>query len=242
MNVDVHSVIRDFLFENQLPIHFYMQSLHVALAWLNQEIYHGSFPNRKTVKLTIDSYGEATLPTDFVRVVRVGQASGRYLEYLPETGNMVTEQQSAEDQPDDSVLLIPGGCFMNYWDENGAFAGAIYNASPVSGDEWQIIEDRGVIKFASDMSNGDVYLEYVAFDSTATTVTIVPYELVATLKAWMRWRVFKQMNISQRSRFYWQYEEKNYYIELRKFRATKVGLDRRTILRLIRNNEVAYPT
>lgn len=241
-SITIDAVVRSALMTCRQTIHMYVPFLHHALR-CTKELKLGVLQITKSVRLTVDAYGEIDLPTDYVDWVRVGYERGPYvvalgekrtvnrLAYLDSNGDQQRYPQPYTNIPDRVYGWYPVNHYNDYREHTGKFYGS--NDS-YRGDVFQIIIERGKIHVGREFDEGDtIVLEYVYFDSTSTQSLVSHYAGDCIEK----YIVMKWLQHSKTSN---QYEielaRRDYYNAYRKLISRMNPITKEMLLRLSRGN------
>jgi len=254
-SITIDSVVRSALMTCRKPIHYYMPFLHHALR-CTKELKLGILQITKSVRLTVDEYGEIDLPTDYVDWVRVGYERGPYvvplgekrtinrLAYLDGNGDQQRYPQPYTNTPDRAWGPQPytntpdrawGWWPSNHYNVYREHTGKFYGSNDsYRGDVFQIIIERGKVYVGREFDEGDtILLEYVYFDSTSTQSLVSHYAGDCIEK----YIVMKWLQHSKTSN---QYEielaRRDYYNSYRKLISRMNPITKEMLLRLSRGN------
>lgn len=232
----IDSIVRGYLFDKQLPIHYYVQCLSYALTGV-QELEYDTLPTIKSVRLTLNEFAEATIPDDYVDYTRVAIEFGQYLIPLvhrPSINRLKNLSGSTQiPYPSEPVALEEAELLWNYdVYYNTAFYGV---GQGIEEDVFHVIPERNVIQVYSGATNADaIHLQYLSFDETTPLSTVDKYA-EAAIWAYIDWREADRQRtiIPLHER---EYLRKRYGQELMKLRARLSILDKENILRILRRN------
>lgn len=182
----VDSIVRSYLASRQLPIHYYVQALHFALKCLRELDLH-VLQNVKATRITVDNFGEASIPTDYIDWVRMGAEVNRVVRNFTKNDkiNILTKTDGQDNRipySDDSATLVyppsyEGLFWTNYTSDYGENYGKFWGMKDLSrGDEFKIIPERRKIAVGGDLPAGStLYLEYIYYSPVSALSTVTPY-------------------------------------------------------------------
>jgi hypothetical protein len=159
----------------------------------------------KAVRLTVDNFGEVSIPSDFIDWVRMGTEVNKVIKNFTKNDKInllikVDNEGSRIPYSDDSnTLAYPpsyeGLFWTNYVSSYGENYGKFWGMKDLArGDEFKIIPDRGKIAVGSDLGEGaTLYLEYLYYNVTSATSTVTPYA-EETIEAYIAWQYAKWSN------------------------------------------------
>lgn len=237
----IDSIVRNYLFDKELPIHYYVRCLNYALNCA-QELSYDTLPTIKSAKLQINEFGEATIPDDYVDYIKVGVEFGQYivpLIYRPSINRLpnLNDQDVQIPYPEEGSQEDFG--LSEIWNyaisDSSGYGYSIYGVGHgVESDVFNVIPERNVFQVYSGSTNGSyIHLQYLGFDETTATSTISKYA-ESTIKAYINWQMAERVDrtpVSEKMRL-----SKAYYNQLRILRGRLNPLDKETILRIIRRN------
>ena len=226
------NIVRGALADSGLPIHYYMQFLHYATDFLENELYMDTAGSVKTVKITVGSDLTADLPEDYIDYVRIGMNRGKYIVPMPLRPTLMDVSEELESSNLDIVIPFDGYYWANYINSYAEHYGKFYGADTDGGDHFNIVGSKIIFGYAFNPDDV-VYMQYLS-DVTISNTTIVHPYYEGAVTAFIHWKFSewnKQDNISSKER-----SKKNYLVEYRKARARKFQLTPEQIVTLLRRN------
>jgi len=237
LTVDI--IVRRWLLDRGLPIHFYAEGLfHVSTAI--RELSKDTLKCINTANLPVSDYGSVDLPSDFVDDISLSFEAGLLLKPIPHKGNInplrkhndttgVFEKQvTAEDVQISNGVFYGSGAFwfwnINAWGENiGRFFGA--NGGTPTG--YKVFKERRQIQLAEGFESGSVVLQYIGNGQSSDNATQVEWLAFRAITTFIDWqRSVNAANVNSP-------EARTYYNEKRLLRAnlsTLTGTDIRNII------------
>lgn len=200
----IDSIVRAYLVNKQLPIHYYMQALHYAMKCVKELQLH-VLQDVKAVRLTVDNFGEVSIPTDFIDWVRMGVEVNNKIRNFTKNDkiNLLVKTDSEDNRiaytDDAGTVVYPpsyeGLFWTNYISDYGESYGKFWGMRDLNrGDEFKVIPDRGKIAVGSDAPAGSsLYLEYLYYNVTSATSTVTPYA-EETIENYIAWQFAKWSN------------------------------------------------
>lgn len=183
----------------------YIRLYQLALRGVTQmNMFHTS--GSKEVKLSVDSKGTVTLPSDYLSYIKISVViNGRKHELsknedimIPGTGACYAEEDNGnqnytETLPEDTVYGMGGGYNYSYY---------------------RIDKKYNRIIFQKSVPNGEIILDYISSGVALDGETYIPKQSEEALIAWTHWkREEHDPNVSQYKK---QSNERSYNRELRK--------------------------
>jgi hypothetical protein len=236
----IDGIVRSTLMTMGLPIHYYVQFLHYALKFLNQELNIDTLPLIKTVEVKLDSNNELQIPRDFIDLVKIGVRTSNdhkirmFAQNRELNRNAVARDNKSEGNDERLSALNYGGYFFsNYYNDKGEHKGRMYGyGNDTSGSEYKIVKERNAIKLSAALAKDvTVYMEYVAYH-TATTASALDPRAAQAMESYIIYK-FKEHNRAINRQEVLMAKD-DYYNEYRKLRGRVFGLTKNDILRLMR--------
>lgn len=227
-------VVRNALSDRGYTMHWYLQFLSYAVNGY-RELTFDTLQSIKSVRLPINSYKAATLPTDYVDYVRVGNEYGQYISPFGQRRDSFNRLNKFDDNGDKISYgdiqaangILPnnweGFWYTNYINDKGEHLGRIFNNLPGFRDSFVILPERDEIQLDVSYTGTEIVMDYIS-DGTSTTASnsVHPYA-IETLKAYIFWKHKehgRQYNLSER-----EMAKQEYYNNLRLLRARMTGMD-----------------
>lgn len=243
---------RRTLLEKGLPLHFYLEVLlHQSAAV--RELAKDTLQIVNTKMLTINSYGAADLPGDFVDEVAVS-FPGAQLSHIPKRDDLnplryVNPTTGAFEpwttsETDPQTGLFPGapvGCFW-YWNVNdfGEPTGRYFGASGGVRYGYQIFRERRQIQFTGNFTSEDtnqVAFMYVSNGQHVDNASQIDWRAFSAIQSYGDWKMSVRADMKdspEASTFIWQ---------KRNLRAEMNDLTCTDIINIFRNSyTAAYKT
>lgn len=142
VDITLNEIVRKTLSKSRLPLHYYIQFLVFARDGL-KELRLSMLPAMTTVKLTLDSNFEATLPADYVEEINAYESIGDKLVELPH-GELIS---SFDYNPWSVTTPYIIGSLVNSGGFSWRSLSSHTGVTPVEGATW-----TKVIKFSSQSS------------------------------------------------------------------------------------------
>lgn len=199
--ITLNGVTRSYLQQCRKPIHYYYRFLKYANDCVRELIFD-TLQVTNTVRLPLNEFYEAQIPSDYVDFVKVGVQAGQYSRPLvskhtlnnlanfdPTTGDQINYPDYDGDGEGD---LIDSGLFQ-WWGVNinshGENTGAYYGLGAGSEpDTFKIIPERNVIQCNQNVGVSKIVLEYVSDGTYSNAATkIDPYAQKA-IEAYIKWQ------------------------------------------------------
>lgn len=189
-------LVRSVLNQKRLPIHYYGRFLKYASDCL-RELLFDRLQITNTVRLPLNDYFEAELPTDMVDWCAVGVQAGQFVRPLvqkssinrmenidTDDGSQITYSTSAASEG----LL---GTFQ-WWgintNTNGENTGGFYGIGAGSEpDTFKVIEERNVIQCNQNVGVSQIVLEYISDGTYTNSATKVPAYAQKSIETYIDW-------------------------------------------------------
>ena len=186
-------VVREALADRELPLHFYVPFLHLALKGI-REIHFMSRSAQmgiKTERLPIDQDDfSAKLPADYVDYILIGKEDKNKIQAFATkdslsklTGQFTTSYPvEAEDD------MVDRFTFLHYFADN-SYLGQVYGfGGGIAVNSFRVIPEMDKIQFDPGVGLNEIYMEYIAEASEADTVTNVHPYAVQPLIDYILWK------------------------------------------------------
>lgn len=236
---NLDSIVRRYLLERGLPIHYYIETLvHGSTAI--RELSFDSLPLIQTIKLPVNSYNAIDLPNDFVDDIMLGVQSNDRLIPLDRKGNLNPLRNK-----DDNGAFIPyttasanaqqsyglPAAFIWMWNVNdfGEPTGRMFGAGGSTAG-YQVFKERGQIQLSTNSSCDEVVLVYMGDGQSADNATSVDVRAHSAISAYIDWKR------SPNSAFKDSGEGRTFYNEKRLCRARLQNYNANDIKQLIRGS------
>jgi hypothetical protein len=192
-------IVRSALFSKQYPMHWYLQFLHYGIECV-RELNFDTLQNVKSIRLPINSYKAATLPNDFVDLIRVGNEIGQYLSPwgAKETMNRLNKFDSTGQKVKYGDVEAANGVLPNNWEgfwytnyvsDKGEHLGRIFNNKPGFRNSFIMLRERNEIQLDTDYIGKEIVMDYITdgLDINASNA-IHPYAH-KTIVAYILWQL-----------------------------------------------------
>lgn len=243
---------KSVLLELGLPIHYYMKVAQAGIRCV-RDLRIGTLPFVASVLLPIDEFNEATIPLDMIDWIRVGYRVQKRIvplgnnqnynrlpnEGLDENGDTVQVPYSESNnygiglQPSLNNLVFGQG-MNNYAEATGGMYGL---GEPDRIDNFKFIPERGRIAVGTiaQRIEGEIYLEYVAYDQTKY-YSGIPIIAEPYIEQYMKYSLAKYDRNNYRVADI-NLEERKLYAEKKKLRSrTLPNLNKEDLLRTFRKS------
>jgi hypothetical protein len=194
----LNGVVRGSLRLCNKSIHYYARFMKYASDGL-QELIFDSLKITNTVRLPLNDFYEAEIPTDYVDFCKVGVQVGQFvrplvqrdtINNLPDLNQTTGDQENYpnETETDDewTDLFQWWGININSHGENtGAYYGLGAGSEP---DTFKINEQRNVITCNQNVGVTTIVLEYISDGTYANSATRIPIYAKAAIEAYIDWK------------------------------------------------------
>lgn len=201
----LNGITRSCLKQLKKPIHYYADFLKFSSDCL-RELLFDSLQIINTVRLPVNEFGEAEIPSDAVDVFGVGIQVGQFVRPLVEKSSI--NRLANYDTDDGSQIVYPDiigdtnelglpiqwvGNHTNMIGENtGGYYGIGAGSEP---DTFEIIEERNVIQVNQNLSATKIVAKYISDGTFANAATTIPLYAVKTIETYVFWQ-FKEVSRS----------------------------------------------
>lgn len=237
-------LVRSTLASRNYPMHWYLQFLHYGVQAL-RELNFDVLQNVKSVRLPVNSYKAATLPIDFVDVIRVGNELGQYVvEWAEREGfnrlNKFDSQGNKIPYGDIEAAngILPnnweGFWYTNYINDKGEHLGRIFNNKPSFRNSFQILRERSEIQLDVSYTGQYITVDYISDGISIDASNKVHPYAAAAIEAYILWKMKehgRQYNISER-----QLAKEEFYNQLRVLKGRLNNIDVNDIQRSLSRN------
>lgn len=197
---NIDSIVRRWLLEKGLPIHFYAEGLFHASTCL-RELTIDTLQIVNTVRLPINSYYAVDLPEDYVDDVMCGVPVGQYVQPIPkqdtlsslrltdlngEYTNYATEDTEAAVLDSTAVVALAWYWNINDYGENiGRYFGMAGGASP---NTYKVVKERRQIQLPESFIGSSVILVYISDGQSVDAATQIETQAFYALQSWIAWK------------------------------------------------------
>lgn len=145
-------VVKGVLLQKKFPIHFYIDFLVYAQRAF-EEISWDTIGNIRALKLSINSYGAITLPSDFVDIIKIGLSYGQFVRPMHhrEAINRLNEFQY------DRVVATLGAIVPGAGYTNGTYTNVSLTGGLGTGAKATVTVAGGVITVVTITNGGSAY-------------------------------------------------------------------------------------
>lgn len=201
-NLDI--LVRKWLLERSLPIHFYAEGLYhsaAAIMLLTQD----TLQIINTANLPVDSTGNIQLPDDFDEDLSVCVPAGQALYELPKqdwitplrihnttTGEFMPYNELVDDDTPEGETSFFGfpGTWAYYWnvDSYGGFTGRRFGAHGGINAGYQVFKQRRQIQMTEGFIGSNVVLLYISDGQRADSASQVDTKATQCIKTYIDWQ------------------------------------------------------
>ena len=217
----VNEIVRSALLTTGKPIHYYMHYLHYALKAVKELNYDSSLKT-KSIKLTVDSNNEISLPNDYVDYIRVGWEKGQYVTKLIEKDSfnrLINLDSDGNQIPYPDVEGDGSGVATDYnANTQSEHLGRHFGHKPAYKNSFMVVSERQ--KIMLDPSLGlckEIVLDYITtgFSGTGSDATTMPAYAAEAVERYILWRFSEHdrtvpMNQKLMAKEEWVHSHKRY--------------------------------
>lgn len=252
LTTNVDSIVKQFLYSNQLSIHYYVQMLGHAMD-ISKDIEYDNYPGIKTVELTTNEYAEITMPDDYVDWIKLGCQNGGTITVLSVNHSLSRIRQTDADgnevefNNDITVEeLVQAGYtglfFQNAVNAYGEHLGKRYGRpGGNSAATFKEIPERNIIQLHPAYAGGSkIVLEYLSHSATATT-SLIPKYGETVVRAYLEYRYCEWKFRGQKTQNDIARKRKEYVNAMRIFRARMNKMTKQDVIEVLRKNQRLSP-
>lgn len=245
--ITLNGITRSVLAQKRLPIHYYARFLKYGSDGV-REIIFDILQVTNTVRLAVNEFYEAEIPSDYVDFCKVGVQAGQYSRPLVSKhtinnlADFNTTTGAQQNYPDLDAVGDDWPGFFQWWginiNTNGENIGGYYGLGAGSEpDTFKIIESRNVIQVNQNLCRNTIVLEYISDGSYANAATkITPYAQ-KSIETYIDWQY------KEHSKSFGAYDADKakaiFYRECEVLRARKDNLTPELVERIINRNRKA---
>lgn len=192
----IDKVVRGFLLQRRWPIHFYVECIAYAQRCF-AELHFDTLKNVRTVPLSLNSYGAAQLPCDYMDYCKIGVMAGNMIRpiYQRQGINRLNNIDQATGQKvpypsDDSNYMYSSWAKGNFswFNDRGEFTGRMYGMTATPGAGFKILPERGEIQLEGCAGTNIIVMEYISDGSECDNATMVSPYAISAIEAFMLWK------------------------------------------------------
>lgn len=195
--ITLNGVTRSYLGQKRKSIHFYAQCLKYANDCV-RELLFDTLQIINTVRLPLNEFFEAEIPSYAVDILKVGVQAGQFVRPLverdtinrlanidPSTGDQITYPT-----PTDGDLFLGIGLWLGVnINSNGENTGGYYGLGAGSEpDTYKIIWERNVIQVNQDVGVSKIVLECIGDGTYTNAATQIEVYAQKTIEAYIDWQ------------------------------------------------------
>jgi hypothetical protein len=228
------NITRSALADKGYSMHWYLQFLTYGVDSLRQ-LNFDVLQNVKSVRLPVNSYQAAPLPTDFVDYIRVGNEVGQYINPFGEkrdSFNRLNKFDSTGKKISYGDIEAQNGILPNNWEgfwysnyvnDKGEHFGRIFNNVSGFRDSFSIIRERSEIQLDVSYTGKEIVMDYISNGLTVDASNNIHAYAIDTIKSYIFWKM------KEHNRHYGPAEralaKDEYYNQLRLLRARMNNID-----------------
>ena len=238
----VDTIVRRWLLEKGLPIHWYVEGLVHCTAGLGQLTF-STLKMVNTVPLKLNEYFAVDLPGDFVDEVAVCIPVGGLLQKISKNDaisplrNVDSDGQFVNytdlNNSERSSLYGISASWLWFWNVNdwGEPTGRFFGAGGgATSNGYKVIKERRQIQLTETFTSDEIVLVYISNGQSADNATQVDSLAQMCLQAWMDWKTSPNAAIKD------SYEASTFYNERRLLVAALNDLSTTDVVNILRKN------
>jgi hypothetical protein len=236
------TIVKRWLLENGLPIHYYAEGLYSASAAL-RELSFDTLQIVNTRSLPLNAQNAVDFPADFVDDVMVGIPVGDRMQPVPklnslnplrvanESGTYGNYTETTTNENGSGISSLPYAIwywnFNEYGEPTGRFFG-VGGGSKLNG--YKVVWERRQIQFTDVFSNRTIVLMYISDGQSLDAATQIDTMAFAAIQAYIAWKRSPNRNAD------FSPEGQHFYNQRRLLRARKNDLTPIDIKEILRKN------
>lgn len=214
-------IVRRWLLEKGLPIHYYAEGLYHCTAAL-RELSFGTLKIINTVPIKLNSYFAADLPDDFVDDLAVCIPVGSLLQPVPKNDSISPLRNVNSsgtfvnytdlDNDENNSLYGISASWLWFWNVSdwGEPTGRYFGANGAAHrNGYKVIKERRQIQFTETITSDEIVLMYISNGQSTDNASQVDVQAQATIQSFMDWK--SSPNAAMKD----SYEAATYYNEKR---------------------------
>jgi hypothetical protein len=194
----IDEIVRSALLTCGKSIHYYMEFLHYGLKGL-KEINYDSPVKVKSVRLTVDSNNEITIPSDYVDYIRVGYEKGQYVVALTEREefNRLMNLDSDGNQipypdveTDADLMYADSYYYSSHGNDKGEHIGRHFGHRSTYKASFMVIPERGKIMLDPAIKAEEIVIDYITtgIGTETNSRTTLPAYAAEAVERYILWR------------------------------------------------------
>ncbi len=242
----VDIILRRWLLERGLPIHYYAEGLFHCSSGL-RELSFDTLKIINTSNLPINDDGSVDLPEDFVDDVAVSMPSGGALIPMAkqdwitplqihdvDTGLFLPPNEQTSTTTVNTFYGFPS-TWVYYWniDDYGSFTGRQFGNHGGTRRGYRIVKERRQIQLTDSFNGDSVVIQYISDGQSIDNATQIDTLAIRAIQTWIDWQ-FSPNRTSKDS-----LEARTFYNEKRRLRQLLNPLTATDIKNVVRNSYTA---
>lgn len=247
--LSLDSVVKKVLLDKGYPIHYYLKCLSYAVD-IAQTLSVDDIAVINTSIITLDNFGAAKLPDDYVDYTKIGMLAGQMIKPLvPHDGlSRIANEDSTGNQTSwfDNVNNVPFSYLPNLFYTQAVFNGygeyigrEFGKGAGVEKDIYKIIKERGIIQCHESMKGQKIILEYISSGCCVIGSIGIEFYARETVRDYILWKL--KENSRGSNGFEIQQAEGNYINQRKILRARLNDLDPNMMRRILQRSYHAAP-
>lgn len=242
---NLDSLIKRWLLENNIPIHWYAQGLYHAASCI-RELSFDTLQIINTSNLPVDDVGAINLPDDYMDDLGVFIPIGGTLSAIPKqdflsplrihsttTGQFIPQTIPVTAGTDGTFFGFPGIWGSWYWNisDYGEPTGRLFGANGGTAQGYKVVRERRQIQLTDNFigEGNSVVLQYISNGQSVDNATQIDWYAFATIVAYINWKSTPNANNS------FSAEGNEYKRQWKLLRSRKNDLTRVDIINTYRN-------
>lgn len=216
---NLDQIVRRWLLENGLSIHYYAEGLFHASTCL-RELHFDTLKWVNTRQLPVNGQFAADLPEDFVQEVMVGIPAGGRFQKVSRGTNInplraATQQgpytsyigatPDEDNDPQTGILFGPATWYWNYNDYGEPTGGFYGVGGGAKNNGYEIIFERRQIQFYETFTSDEILLMYVSDGQSLDAASQIDTRAFSTIQSYIQWKrsMNRDNNFSPEGQSFW---------------------------------------
>lgn len=187
----VLSAIEDLKFDGLSPEEHYEWLKQIAIRGF-QHVFRGSnMPSLKSVVMPVNGNSRIwAYPPDYIRYTKIAFKAGNrlYTMTVDPTIMLVDDGATCNQTDEEGNIVNAGNGGYWFWGWDGAYTPAYAAGGGFNFNYYREDTDNGWIKFAEELPQGEVVVEYLSTGSGVNELTLVPLSYMNAFVLFLQWQ------------------------------------------------------
>lgn len=244
---NIDTIVRRWLLEHSLPIHYYAKGLYLASSGV-RELSYDTLQIINSANLLVNDYGAIDLPDDFVDDLSVCVPYSGALAPIPKqdyltpirihsttTGQFLPYPNQTNTTGEPNVYYGFPNQWSYYWNVNeyGEPVGRRFGSHGGTSQGYQLFKERRQIQLTPAFIDTEVTLLYISDGQRADNATQVDTLAIQCIQSWIDWKSSPNMAVKDSA------EARTFYNEKRRLKTLLNPMTRIDLINVLRNSYTA---